>query len=74
MGVDRLTGKDFSHRRVWVMEELARLSEIFAITVCGFSLMDNHMHNLLRLEEALCASWSDEEVLRRAKALHPYAS
>ncbi len=35
--------------------------------------MDNHMHTLLRIEEQLCAKWSDEEVLKRAKKLHPMA-
>ncbi len=73
LGDDQASAKDFSHRREWVKEELAFLSNIFAVTVCGYSLMDNHMHTLLRIEEQLCAKWSDEEVLKRAKALHPMA-
>lgn len=30
-GEDRLTGNDYSHRKAWVLERLALLSEIFTI-------------------------------------------
>ena len=30
-GRDRLTGKSFEHRRAWIAERLALLTEVFAI-------------------------------------------
>ena len=29
-GEDKLTGKDYSHRKVWVTDKLAELADIFA--------------------------------------------
>ena len=41
------------------------LSECFAISFCGFALMDNHLHVLLRLDSHAANGWSAEEVVRR---------
>ena len=31
----------------------------------GFSLMDNHLHVLLRLDPAVAQAWSDEDIVWR---------
>ncbi len=36
-GDDRLTGKDYSHRKAWVLERLALLSEIFTIDLGAYA-------------------------------------
>jgi len=36
-GVDEYAGKDYSHRKDWVIERLAQLSEVFAIDVCAYA-------------------------------------
>jgi REP element-mobilizing transposase RayT len=41
------------------------------VSVCGFSIMDNHLHVLVRLEPNVTAKWSDEEVVRRWLAVYP---
>lgn len=64
-GFDSITQKDYRHRKLWIEERLALLSHTFAIDVCAYSLMDNHMHSVLKINASLAHSWSDEEVMRR---------
>ena len=41
------------------------------LSVGGFSVMDNHLHVLVRLDPEIAAGWSDEEVVRRWGRLFP---
>jgi hypothetical protein len=36
---DRYADKDYSHRKVWVLERLKELSAVFAIDVCAYAVM-----------------------------------
>ncbi len=54
-GVDPYTGQDFSHRKKWILDRMRELAGRFAIGVCGYSVMDNHLHVLLRLDPAVVA-------------------
>jgi hypothetical protein len=64
-GVDPVTGKDYSHRKEWIVERLKFLAGIFAIDVCAFAVETNHSHELLRTRPDIAASWSDREVASR---------
>ena len=64
-GSDSASGRSYEHRRRWVRERLALLSQVFAIELCAYALMSNHYHLVLRLRPELVASWTDEEVIRR---------
>jgi hypothetical protein len=46
-----------------------RISSPFSVG--GFSVLDNHLHHLVRLDPALGQGWSDEEVVRRWGRLFP---
>jgi hypothetical protein len=70
-GEDAVTGKSYAHRKDWIENRLCELAHIFSLDVCGFSVMDNHLHVLLRLNLGLAAGWSDEEVVRRWAKLFP---
>ena len=59
------------NRKEWIERRLEELAEIFAVSVGGFSVMDNHMHVLIRLDPDTASSWSDEEVVRRWGRLFP---
>jgi REP element-mobilizing transposase RayT len=51
---------------------LAELSEIFAIAVLAYAIMDNHKHLMLRNNPELAKSWDSEEVARRWLRLFPH--
>jgi REP element-mobilizing transposase RayT len=70
-GVDPLTGKDHEHRKYWVRDRMRKLASIFAIDVCGYAVMSNHMHVVLRIRPDLADTWTDEEIAVRWMRLHP---
>jgi sugar phosphate isomerase/epimerase len=40
--------QDYSHRREWIVDRMRELAGLFAIEVCGYSVMSNHLHLVLR--------------------------
>ena len=66
-----LLGEGASDRKVWIEKRLRELAEIFAVAVGGFSVLDNHLHVLVRLDPEVAQGWSDEEVVRRWGRLFP---
>jgi hypothetical protein len=66
-----LLGEGASDRKSWIDDRLQELAGIFSIAVGGFSVMDNHLHVLVRLDLEVAAGWSDEEVVRRWGRLFP---
>jgi hypothetical protein len=58
-------------RKLWIDQRLKELAQIFAVAVGGFSVMDNHLHVLVRLDPEIASAWSDEEVVRRWGRLFP---
>jgi REP element-mobilizing transposase RayT len=66
-----LLGEGESDRKEWIERRLQELAEIFAISVGGFSVMDNHLHVLVRLDPDVAGGWSDEEVVVRWGRLFP---
>jgi REP element-mobilizing transposase RayT len=70
-GFDPLTGRDFSHRKAWLLERMRFLATLFAVDVCAYAIMINHYHLVLRLRPDLVARWSDWEVARRWLTLFP---
>src|SRR5580704_5080531 len=66
-----LLGEGQHDRKLWIETRLQELAEIFAISVGGFSILDNHLHLLVRLDPEAVAGWSDEDVVRRWGRLFP---
>jgi REP element-mobilizing transposase RayT len=64
-GFDKYSGKDYSHRKEWVLERLRELEAIFAIDVCAYAVMSNHYHLVLRVDDKRAKQWSHAEVVRR---------
>ncbi|MFN7731161.1 MAG: hypothetical protein ACK5OB_04615, partial [Pirellula sp.] len=62
---------DEFHRKDWLESRLRELDSIFAVSVAGYSFMDNHLHRLLRIEPDIAKSWSPVEVARRWLTLYP---
>ncbi|WP_417735804.1 transposase [Rosistilla oblonga] len=57
--------------RQWIEDRLQLLDSNFAISVGGFSVMDNHLHVLCRLDPEAADRWSPQEVMRRWIAIYP---
>jgi REP element-mobilizing transposase RayT len=70
-GIDPYTGQDFSHRKEWILVRMRELAGLFAIDVCGYSVMSNHLHLVLRNRPDIAGQWSDDEVALRWCRLFP---
>ena len=66
-----LLGEGKLDRKEWIENRIKELAEIFAVGIGGFSVMDNHLHLLVRLDPDVANGWSDEEVVRRWGRLFP---
>ena len=64
-GYDAHTGRDFSHRKAWLVNRLRKLAGIFAVEVCAYAVMENHYHTVLRTRPDIADRWSDQEVASR---------
>ena len=60
-----------NNRKDWIDQRLKELDQIFAVSVGGFSIMDNHLHVLLRIDDEQAKTWSPLEVARRWTRLFP---
>ena len=66
-----LCGEGCEHRKQWVEDRLRELAGIFAIDVCAYAVLDNHLHVVLQLNDQVAKEWSDEDVVRRWGRLFP---
>lgn len=64
-GYDAYAGKDYSHRKVWVLYRLRQLANIFSIELCAYAVMSNHYHLVLRVDRQRMTRWSPAEVVAR---------
>jgi hypothetical protein len=65
-----LCGEGVTHRKAWIEARLEVLAKHFAVSVCGFAILDNHLHVLCRLDPGVADGWSDDEVVRRWIAVY----
>ena len=66
-----LLGEGDNSRKEWLANRLEELADVFAVAVGGFSVLDNHLHVLVRLDPDVAQAWPDEEVVRRWGRLFP---
>jgi REP element-mobilizing transposase RayT len=62
-GIDSNTGDNFEHRRAWVEGRMFLLADVFAMDICAYAVMSNHLHIVLRVDAEQAKRWSDKEVL-----------
>jgi REP element-mobilizing transposase RayT len=68
-GFDEYAGKDYSHRKQWVLDRLQVLTGIFAIEICAYAVMSNHYHLVVYVDAARGRRWSEAEVMARWRKL-----
>jgi REP element-mobilizing transposase RayT len=74
-GTDAHSGQSFDHRRQWIEDRIKKLSQVFAIDICGYAVMSNHYHVVLRIDRDQALRWETTEVIRRWHHLftgHPF--
>ena len=69
-GDDRYSGKNFDHRKPWLVDRLTRLGEIFDIDIAAYAVMSNHYHVVLYVDQGRGRSWSRDEVIHRWLCLY----
>jgi len=70
-GDDRYSGKNFDHRKAWVVERLRFLAKIFCIDVCAYAIMSDHLHLILRLMIERARQLSTRQVISRYCQVFP---
>lgn len=73
-GFDSSSGKDYEHRRQWVIERLELLCSVFAVELCSYAISSNHYHLLVRLAPDHAETWSTNEVMERWEKLDKIAT
>ena len=69
-GRDRYSGKNFDHRKQWILDRIKLLSSVFAIDVCAYAIMSNHFHLVLHVNVNEAQAWSMDEVIDRWLGLY----
>ncbi|MCU7849527.1 MAG: transposase [Candidatus Thiodiazotropha sp. (ex Lucinoma kastoroae)] len=64
-GEDEFTGRNYEHRRDWIVEKLKQLDKVFSISICAYAVMHNHTHTVLKVDREAALKWCDEEVISR---------
>lgn len=64
-GDDKFTGRNFDHRKQWILDRVRQLSSVFAIEVCAYAIMSNHFHLVIHVDTDSAKSWTDDEVIKR---------
>ncbi|WP_196140306.1 transcription factor IIS helical bundle-like domain-containing protein [Aliikangiella sp. G2MR2-5] len=69
-GEDKYSGRNYEHRRDWIVERIAYQVKSFAIEVCSYAIMSNHYHLVLRVNVAQAREWSEANIIKRWKRLY----
>jgi REP element-mobilizing transposase RayT len=64
-GFDQYAGKDYSHRKRWVLQRMQTLATAFTIDVCAYAIMSNHYHLVLHVDRARARQLSHQEIVAR---------
>lgn len=64
-GIDPYSGRNFEHRRDWIVERISELSSVFAIDIAAYAVMSNHVHLVLRIHAESVDGWSRNQVIDR---------
>lgn len=64
-GKDDYAGKDYSHRKRWILERLAQLTSIFTMEICAYAVMSNHYHLVVHIDQERAKKLSMREVAER---------
>ncbi len=64
-GFDRLTRRDYTHRKSWLLQRMRQLGSAFSVDIYAYAIMSNHFHLVVYLDPKAPERWSDEDVADR---------
>ncbi|GEM20805.1 hypothetical protein [Nitrosococcus oceani] len=67
-GVDDFSGRNYEHRRPWIVDKLRSLSSVFTMDICAYALMNYHSH-AVRVDEDTAGRWEEDDVMERWSTL-----
>jgi len=70
-GNDPYSGRNYDHRKQWIVDKMRFLSSIFAVDVAAYAIMGNHYHIVAFRDWERSRSWNAEAVVRRWLRLYP---
>lgn len=70
-GYDKEKKKDFSHRKQWILDRIKHLSNVFYINICAYSIMSNHYHLVLHVDQKSAKNTSFDDLLFRWHLIFP---
>lgn len=68
-GYDAYAGKNYSHRKGWILQRLRHMSGVFSIDLCAYAIMSNHYHLVLRVDRERGTKLSRQEIVERWTSL-----
>ena len=68
-GEDHFSGRNYEHRKAWVVDRLAELASVFAVDVCAYAIMSNHYHLVLRIDQQKARDWNEDQIIDRWQRL-----
>ena len=68
-GIDPFTGNDYQHRRQWIENRIRILSSLFAIDICAYAVMSNHIHLAVKLCPQELERLSNADIVERWTSL-----
>ena len=69
-GYDPYSGKSYEHRRQWVEDRIHLLASVFAIDVCAYAVMNNHLHVVLHINADEAKTLTTRQVCDRWHQLY----
>lgn len=70
-GDDPVSGKNFDHRKQWLVTRIKQLAAHFAIDICAYAVMSNHYHLVLHVNNSQARSWNDADIIQRWSEVFP---
>jgi hypothetical protein len=64
-GDDAYSQRNFDHRRQWVVDRLQQLCHVFAVDMAAYTVMSNHYHLVLGIDQEEALAWPSDEVIER---------
>ena len=71
LGDDPISGKNYDHRKVWIQERMKLLAANFGVDLLAYSILSNHVHQVVRSRPDIVKGWNDSDVARRWLTICP---